>query len=664
MVEVPSDPIRVRLIARPLELRVVSVAGTATPVMGRTITRDALRQLPPLGEPDIFRAAVFLPAVSQPNDLRGRIHLAGSASDETGVRLDGHPLEDPFHLLGVLGAFNLASLEKADVLIHRLPANIDGRLGGSIELETRRPSAPTTELGISVLSSGLTMWRPQLAAGFDVLASGRVTYIDKLVRAINRPIRAGGDEMNFLGYYDGLARLRREWSNASLEAIGFTTHDSRSSTGQGAVPYTWGESLGGIRYETRAGQWSIRGRASFNRATARLNDDPQPDPTRSYVFLDRDWVSGAVEGTMLTRGWRALLGAGVDARRTDQTWSNIPQGFFTDRAPRAFDGEQSQVLVRPFAEVSKALSSGVAVTVGSRLSLTKGRSFVAPLASLIWAIGPATRLSLVVDTRHQFDAELEEPREGSGKQPLFLLSTPRAVRTAALELAGDSSVAGKWEVAVFGRRYLDRTSLRGNPRAFTDSAGFVPPDFPEFDRIPGRSYGGTVSFTRTFARRSVVQGNYTFQRVMERTGAAYSPTAWDAPHALNLIGSTAISSRWVLNAAWQWRSGAATTPVAVRVFAPDGSLDPFLRSRYIPGERNSARLPAYRRLDVGVRREWRRRNMDIAFAAQILNLFARRNLIEYDWAAFFCAAANECSGAGEARKGLPILPSLGVELKW
>jgi hypothetical protein len=42
--------------------------------------------------------------VSQPNDLKGRIHLAGGSSDETGVRLDGHPLQDPFHLLGLFGA--------------------------------------------------------------------------------------------------------------------------------------------------------------------------------------------------------------------------------------------------------------------------------------------------------------------------------------------------------------------------------------------------------------------------------------------------------------------------------------------------------------------------------------------------------------------------------
>jgi hypothetical protein len=47
------------------------------------LTANMVRQVPPLVEADLFRAITFLPMVSQPNDLKGRIHLAGGSSDAT-----------------------------------------------------------------------------------------------------------------------------------------------------------------------------------------------------------------------------------------------------------------------------------------------------------------------------------------------------------------------------------------------------------------------------------------------------------------------------------------------------------------------------------------------------------------------------------------------------
>src|SRR4029079_15010352 len=89
----PFDSVIVLLVPHPIELKGVTVVGANTPPMARTVTAGTVRQVPPLGEADIFRAIVLLPGVSQPNDLKGRIHLAGGTSDETGVELDGHPLQ-------------------------------------------------------------------------------------------------------------------------------------------------------------------------------------------------------------------------------------------------------------------------------------------------------------------------------------------------------------------------------------------------------------------------------------------------------------------------------------------------------------------------------------------------------------------------------------------
>lgn len=156
-------PLRFRLHPAPVELRGISVQAARTPALGQTVTRSTDRQVPPLGEPDIFRAVVLLPGVSQPNDLKGRMHLAGGSSDETGVRLDGHPLQDPFHLLGLFGAFNVATLERADVLIHHLPASIGGRLSGVVDLRTREVGAEPEHEAVPASSRAASPRRPHSA---------------------------------------------------------------------------------------------------------------------------------------------------------------------------------------------------------------------------------------------------------------------------------------------------------------------------------------------------------------------------------------------------------------------------------------------------------------------------------------------------------------------
>jgi len=358
----------------------------------------------------------------------------------------------------------------------------------------------------------------------------------------------------------------------------------------------------------------------------------------------------------------------VDAKSNSQEWIGSPSGFFSPRAPRKFSGSQSQTRQAVFGEASVAVVPGVMATVGARVVRLADRTFAAPRALLVTELPKDVRISLSLGRRHQFSTELEEPSEGSGKQPLFLLSEPRQADVAAVSVERNYGPRGAFQITAFGKRYENRTRLKDDLRSSIDSIGTAFPNFPEFDRVPGRGYGVAGSMRRDFGARSLIQGSYTFQRITELAGGRYSPTAWDSPHALNIFGTTPLSRYWTLNVATQWRSGAATTPVAARVFAPgiggDPLVTPFLDSRYIKGDLNSDNLSAYRRIDVGVRREWKRGKTEIAFAAQALNILARPNSLETDWASFYCVNAGECKEVKPARKGLPIIPSFGLEVKW
>lgn len=672
-VSIPSAAVVIRLRAAPFELRSISVTASQAPPLSQTVTSETVRQVPPLGEPDIFRSVVLLPGVSQPNDLKGRIHLAGGASDETGVSLDGHPLQEPFHLLGVLGAFNIAALDRADVLIHHVPVDKKGGLSGLIDLSSRRiPAKSESELLVGLLSAGVTTVRP-LPGGFDVLGSVRTTYLDNLIESLGGQVRVQGDELTLLGYRDGLLRIGKTLSERMrAEALFFSTADNRRTAGvssSDSPPYTWGESLWGLRLDHRGANWMMTARGSFNRARADMKrgQPTQVVPNPEHVRLRRDWMSSSLDVTRVSQRTSLRVGAGLDVRRSKQEWEWRGSALLPSRAPRRFSGAESQALPSLFAEAAHRSRSNLSFTAGIRASYLDGRAFAAPSAVVGKAISRAMNLEFALERRYQFIAELEEPEEGTGNQPLFLLGAPRVADVAAVSLSSPSAVDGKsrqptWNAVAFAKRYRDRTNLVGDPRRYMDSTGRLPDIFPDFARVPGRSYGAALSATHAVRSAALFQASYTFQRATERLDGVDSPVAWDAPHALSLFGSLQLRKKWTVNAVFQAKSGPVATPLETRVLV--GMPTGILESRYLPGKRNSARLSSYQRLDAAVRRRWRGKGAEWALSLQVVNLLRRTNALTYNWSSYFCVQSGECESMSPARRGLPVIPSLMFEIRW
>lgn len=129
------------------------------------------------------------------------------------------------------------------------------------------------------------------------------------------------------------------------------------------------------------------------------------------------------------------------------------------------------------------------------------------------------------------------------------------------------------------------------------------------------------------------------------------------------FGSVPIGRGWTLNVAYQAHSGRATTPVLARIHAPPADLSHLLGVRYLRGERNSIRVPPYHRVDLGLRRAGTLWGAESTFAIQVLNLFARANPIDYNWSEYYSWLTSS-NVHRPSRYGLPILPSIGLELRW
>lgn len=648
--------LQLTLVARPMSLEAMTVAAPSAELMAQTVSTATVRQVPPVGEADVFRVIVLLPGVSQPNDLKGRIHLEGGSSDETTTTLDGHPLQDPFHVLGALGAFNVAALERADVMSGHVPAAIPSRLSGVISLESRAQTGLQESEGVlSILSSSFTHMRPAGPLGVDLLASGRVSYLDKMLRLVTS--KSVIKDLPLLGFKDAVIRLGRDGpADWRAEAIGFGTQDYRVVEGGAGVDgLTWGEAMSGVRLVGSGLSWRSAMRLSLNRAWLRLDTS---QTSGRFIRNQRDVVSAGASYGRFGQKWSLTAGGDVDRRRFDQDWrtSELRDVLMSPHTPKAYSGTSVGTEGSFFGSLSRSESYGKA-TLEARATLAYGAWRIAPRATAELVRG-AYRVEMSAERRYQFTAELEEPIEGNVSPPSFLLRNPRTanIGSVATERRWPQRQLGN-EVVVrvegFLKRYPDRPVLR----SVTDSASF-----PAFDRVSARSTGLSISGRGALPGGVVAQGAYTYQTARQRTDEGWIPTVWDAPHDLSLFASLPLSRAWGLTATQRIHSGQAFTPVAYRVFVPDGALAGRFLARDIPGPTNSARVETYSRLDVGARRTWQTKHARWALVIGVVNVLARKNPLEYENG--FVDAGSQGAKPIPSRGSLPLLPSIGVEVKW
>lgn len=671
-INVPRDSvIEVRMRSDAVTLQAITVVDDRGARVGvRSVTRQSIRNMPAFLEADVFRAVAHVPGVAQPNDLKGRLHLAGGASDETGYELDGHPLQEPFHLAGLIGSFPSSALDRADVAIYHLPAEKDGRLGGVINFETaRNEGSDATDLQVGLVSASATALRTWNDARVSSVLGIRSTYLDKLLETFQGSVSRKGDALPLLRYRDLIGSLQvGRLPDSRVSITLFATRDGFVTPGADntrRLSLRWGEWMGGTRFTRRVGgAWLVSGRVSMSRAHQQTGDGL--DSTR--IRLRHDWLSSSLSLSRRLASAELSFGATLDKRLVRDRWV-LPSGdefevVFSPRLPLRASSEGSQRVAALFSEYVMAFDQ-LEVSAGIRANRIGSDWALAPRVALERPLGEQWRARVSYSRRYQWDAQMEEPQEVNALQPLFLLATPREADMVALSLVGTGKRGGdvRFEASGFAKRYGKRTILVSNPRRYQDSTGTLPAPFPDFDRAAGRAFGGSLDASMRLSSRLYAQGAYTFQRSFESVDGM-SPTDWDTPHDGNVFLSYRWSAKWYANLALRAHSGLPLTPARARIFAPRPDLEPDLTPRYLLGELRSARTAGYLRVDIGLRRDWRRGHREWSAGLSLLNASGRTNPYSYDFQSYACWQARECATPEAERRGIPLLPSLFVAVRW
>jgi hypothetical protein len=643
---VSTYPVNVRA---PIAIRGAEPGTTVFP--DREASSAAIANHPLLAEPEAFHA-LDGGEVSLRPETAGGAHLRGGATDQTAYVLDGVAILSPYHAGGIVSAWNTDALSRVYLRSNDPWASGPDALSGTIEGRTRTPGAQARSQGsVSTTQARITLDGPLGAGGYVVSARGG---LEDLVAPNGERSYLSGD----VG--DGLAKLELPAFGGHAQAL---FYGNRNEIGTAAVAeepepasprnrFEWnGRSFG---LEWRRDNIKLLGWMASGDASADW------DMPVGRIAMTGDREDG---GARVSIGSEGVLGTSVlefDVRQSRTSYETVP-----DSAGATFS--LSSRMPMATVAVRQTLHTGGGTELDWYVPLTLADQVLrsAPQLRLRWDRSPSLTFSGAYLRTHQYAQTLRNPESvvdnifpadvtiGSESTPIPVGESDQGVLSADWRpLAG---VRIGMEAYTRGSRNLVLVAPRdGEPFS---TGGFV--------IGTGRARGLALDVAAGSARWGVV-ASYGWQRIRLSYGDSSYVPEHGAEHRFEggvTVHPTATSS--VRLAGWV-EAGRRTTAIPSALEWESCNLKDqgceFGGSPHYGSEPLGATpLPAYARVDLGVRQHWHARvagrDASVALFGTYSNLFSRKNLLTYAY-----------DPANGDRVGIELRPAallvIGMDWRW
>ncbi len=175
------EPLKVQgILVSAKKKKFLSTASMTPP----SLSDKDLMMLPSFIEGDLMRTIEALPGVTKSSDFSTSVSVRGGSPDQNRVLIDDVPLLNPFHLFGLVSAFNSNAIKSAELYSSGIPVRHDASLSSVLDIKTKGVGRDIEGLAgvasLSILSGSLTMGGKIPSLNSNYLLSVRRTYADKL----------------------------------------------------------------------------------------------------------------------------------------------------------------------------------------------------------------------------------------------------------------------------------------------------------------------------------------------------------------------------------------------------------------------------------------------------------------------------------------------------
>ena len=187
-----------------VELSEVQIFGERDKISDRvemsvvSIPVQQIKEIPALlGEKDVFKVLQLMPGIRSGSEASSGLYVRGGGPDQNLVILDDAPVYNAMHLFGFFSVFNGDAIKSVELYKGGFPARYGGRLSSVIDMNLKDGNREKFggEGSIGILSSRLLLEGPIVKNKSSFVISGRRTYVDVLARPLMN------QENGVAGYY-------------------------------------------------------------------------------------------------------------------------------------------------------------------------------------------------------------------------------------------------------------------------------------------------------------------------------------------------------------------------------------------------------------------------------------------------------------------------------
>lgn len=610
------------------------------------LTTKEIKNIPVLfGERDVLKAIQLLPGIKSAGDGNSGFYVRGGAADQNLILLDEAPVYNASHLLGFFSTFNSDAIKDVTVYKGGMPAQYGGRLSSVVDLKMNDGNNQNYSAsgGIGLISSRLNVEGPIQKDKSSFLISARRTYADVFLKFSHKE-----DVKNSTLYFYDL-NTKMNYSLGDKDRIYLSGYFGRDKLGFGQTfGLTWGNGTGTLRWNH-----------IFN---SKLFSNT------SLIFSNYDYTvsinNGANNFNIFSqiRDWNVKQEFQWYANSSNTIRMGVNSIYHRIRPGEVTSPENSAVNAQTlqnryswenavYATNNWQVSNKLNVTYGMRLS-----------AFSILGKGDFYNLSsngVVIDTLHYKSGDIvktylnPEPRLAlsyaftpttsvkasytRNVQNLHLISSSTTSRPTDKWIASTNNIkpeiADQFSIGYYKNLAANKYELTvetyyktmQNQIDYRDGADV----FNNMDAIEtqllfgkGRAYGiewllkkktgrftGWLSYTLSKTERKIdgINNNEWYNARQDRT------------HDISIVGTFQLNKKWTLSANWVYYTGDAVT-FPVGKYQVDG------QEVFYYTKRNSYRMPAYHRLDLGATCTLKKTNRTLSeLSFSLYNAYGREN---------------------------------------
>ncbi len=598
-----------------------------------------------LGEADILKTIQLMPGVQAGTEGFSGLYVRGGGPDQNLILLDGIPVYNADHLLGVFSVFTPEAIKNTTLYKSSFPARYGGRLSSIVDIRTNDGDMHHYHgaLSVGTLTDKLHFEGPIWKGHTSFSLSARATHTAFFKNLIVDKDDYYADKYNYY-FYDINAKVNHKFNDRSRLFIGFykgkdhyhfDTTDSNNyyqNNDDTKVYYkddshlNWGNT---IAY----GRWNYvfnsklfcNTTISYNNYLMKLNQDVEDTRTYRGQILDRySYLSQFRSGIS---DWSA---------RMDFDFTPAPEhhikfgaeyihhtfrpGISTSKTQEVENGEQQEETIYAasnnhvlrgqevslYAEDNFNLNSHLSLNAGIRASLfsTQGKNYcsIQPRLSTRYNFGQGFSAKASYTCMAQY-VHLLSSTPFSMPTDLWVPITKniRPMYANQYSLGGYYTGLAGWEFSIEGYYKQMRHILE-----YQDGVSFFGTSTNWEEKVEmgeGRSFGLEMMVQKTLGKTTGWLA-YTLAKTDHRfkdgaiSQGKWFPYKYDRRHTISLCLNHKFSERIDVGASWIFNTGGCIT-VPERetiIIRPEGNIE---SAPYI-SRRNNYRLPASHRLNLGI----------------------------------------------------------------